>query len=135
MGPNPSLGRTPLSAKVRLHKRHLRSSQPEMQSLTWSPKEKQLARAVFERAAEAEEQELLEHFKNKAAALKNLEDLWALQFAIHDSEREYQQKYDYRYSQLIVVFGRLVREGRISIDALNGLSEEKLKCIERIASL
>jgi steroid 5-alpha reductase family enzyme len=106
-----------------------------MQDFTWSSKEKNLARAVFGRAAAAEEQELLERFKIKAAALQNLEDLWALQFAIRDSEREYQQKYDYRYSQLIVVFGRLVREGRISIDELHGLSEEKLKYIERIASL
>jgi Photoprotection regulator fluorescence recovery protein len=106
-----------------------------MQNLTWSPKEKQLARTVFKRTAVEEERELLEHFKNKSAALKNLEDLWALQYAIRDSEREYQQKYDYRYSQLIVVFGRLVREGRISIEDLNGLSEDKLKYIERIASL
>jgi hypothetical protein len=106
-----------------------------MQNLTWSPKEKQLARAVCERAAIEEERELLEQFKNKSAALKNLADLWALQYEIRDSERAYQQKYDYRYSQLIVVFGRLVREGRISIEDLNGLSEDKLKYIEKIASL
>ena len=106
-----------------------------MQNLSWSAKEKQLARAVFEFAAVAEEQELLEHFKQKAAALKRMEDLWALQYAIRDAERDYQQKYDFRYSQLIIVFGRLVREGRISIDELNGLSEEKLKFIGRISSL
>ena len=106
-----------------------------MQDFNWSPKEKQLARTVFEHAAVVEEQELLERFKAKSATLRNLEELWALQFAIRDAEREYQQKYDYRYSQLIVVFGRLVQEGRISIDTLHGLSEEKLKNIERIASL
>ncbi|MFZ3123838.1 MAG: hypothetical protein WA129_01690 [Acidovorax sp.] len=106
-----------------------------MQHITWSPKEKQLARKVFERAAAAEEQELLERFKTKAVGLKNLEDLWALQFAIRESEREYQQKYDYRYSQLIVVFARLVREERISIDDLRGLSEDKLKCVEGLAAL
>jgi steroid 5-alpha reductase family enzyme len=105
-----------------------------MQGFTWSHKEKRLARTVFERAAAAEEKELLERFKARAAALKNLDDLWALRFETRDSEREYQQKHDYRYLQLIGVFGRLVREGRISIDALHGLSEEKLKYIERIAS-
>lgn len=106
-----------------------------MQDFTWSPKEKRLARTVFEQAAVAEEQELLERFKTRAAALTNLDELWALQFAIRDAEREYQQKYDYRYSQLIMVFGRLVREGRISIGTLHGLSEEKLKYIALIASL
>lgn len=106
-----------------------------MQDVTWSAKEKQLARAVFERAAVHEERELLEHFRKRFAALGKLEDLWALQYAIRDSEREYQKKYDYRYSQLIVVFGRLVREGRISIEDLNGLSEDKLNYIEKYASL
>ena len=106
-----------------------------MQDITWSNKEKQLARTVFESAAAAEEKELIERFQYKAATLKSLEDLWALQFAIRESEREYQQKYDYRYSQLIGVFGRLVREGRVSIDKLHGLSEEKLQYIGRIASL
>ena len=106
-----------------------------MQDFAWTPKEKQLARQVFERAAVAEESELLEQIKTKAAELKSLEDLRALQLQIQDAEREYQQKYDYRYSQLISVFGRLVRERRISMDGLRGLSEEKLKYIERIASL
>lgn len=106
-----------------------------MQDFTWSPKEKQLARAVFERAAVAEEQEILQRFKSSAATLTSLEDLWSLQSTIRETEREYQQKYDYRYSQLIVVFGRLVREQRISIEELRGLTEEKLKYIERIASL
>ncbi len=106
-----------------------------MQHLNWSSKEKQLARTVFEQAAEAEAQEILERFKTSAAGLKNLEDLWTLQHAIRDSQRDYLQKYDYRYSQLMVVFGHLVREGRVPIAALAGLSEEKLKYIERIASL
>ena len=106
-----------------------------MKDFTWSAKEKQLARTVFECAAAAEEQELLARFKTKAAALSTLQDLWALQLAVRESEREYQEKYDYRYSQLILVFGRLVREQRISIDELQGLSEQKLKYIEGIATL
>jgi len=106
-----------------------------MQDFTWSSKEKQVARAVFERATKAEEEELLQQFKAKAAALKSLEDLWTLQSTTRDSERDYQQKYDYRYPQLLVVFGRLVREKRISLDELHGFTDEKLKYIERIASL
>lgn len=106
-----------------------------MQNLTWSPKEKQVARTVFESAALAEEMELLERFKTEAASLKSMEDLRALQCAIRDADREYQQKYDYRYSQLIFVFARLVREHRISLEALHGLGDEKLNRIEGIASL
>ena len=77
--PNPSFKRSPigvaLNSHVRQRKHHFRSSYPEMQAFTWSPTEKQLARAVFEVAAAAEEQEVLARFKTRAAALKNLEDL------------------------------------------------------------
>jgi hypothetical protein len=106
-----------------------------MQNLTWSAKEKQVARSVFERTALQEERELLEYFKSKSAKLENMEGLRALQYEMQEAERKHQQKYDFRYSQLIIVFGRLVREGRIETEALKGLSEEKVEYIDRIASL
>jgi hypothetical protein len=48
---------------------------------------------------------------------------------------QFQAKYDYRYSQLLLVFGRLVREGRVLESDLDSLSEEKLAVIRRIVSL
>ena len=56
-------------------------------------------------------------------------------FHVRHQVREIEQKYDYRYSQLILVFGRLVREGRIAEEQLRGLSEEKLSYIRRFVSL
>jgi len=105
-----------------------------MHNLTWSPKEKRVAREVFERAALAEEHELLANCKMKAASLKNIEDLNSLQYWIQEAERAYQEKYDYRYSQLIIVFGRLLREQRISIEELGELDKEKLAYIKHIGS-
>jgi hypothetical protein len=43
-------------------------------------------------------------------------------------------KYDYRYSQLIVVFGTLLREKWIDDKVLEGLGEEKLQAIRHIAA-
>jgi steroid 5-alpha reductase family enzyme len=106
-----------------------------MQDFTWSPKEKQVARSVFEHAALAEETELLNRFKAEAAELKTLEELWGLQYAIREAERAYQQKFDYRYSQLIIVFGRLLREKRITLEDLRGLKEDKIEYIKGVASL
>ncbi len=64
-----------------------------------------------------------------------MEGLRALQYEMQEAERKYQEKYNFRYSELMLAFGRLVREGRIRLEALNGLSEEKLGYINRIASL
>ena len=87
------------------------------------------------RAAAAEESELLREFKQQVAAISEIESLWALRRSLDHSEREFQVKYDYRYSQLLLVFGRLVREGRVQESELQGLSEQKREYIRRIASL
>jgi hypothetical protein len=46
--------------------------------------------------------------------------------------REIDNKYDYRYSVLILVFARLMKDGWLMIDDLKGLGQEK---IDRIVSL
>jgi hypothetical protein len=45
------------------------------------------------------------------------------------------RRYDYRYSVLPIVFAHLIRDGRLSEDALKGLRPEKLELIKRGASL
>lgn len=44
--------------------------------------------------------------------------------------KEIDAKYEFKYSVLLLVFGDLVREGRITLDELHGLAEDKL-CIVR----
>ena len=101
----------------------------------WSHSEKKLSRRVFELALEAELAEIVADFKSKAAAVATPEEMWALREFLSHKQREIDQKYDYRYSQLTFVFSRLLREGRIRRDELHGLSEDKLSEIERILSL
>lgn len=102
---------------------------------SWSNREKQVCRAVFERASIAEAAELLAGFKARIAVIDDLADLWAIQAEIRESERDFQRKYDFRYSQMIYVFGRLVKEGRVGLEELEGLNEEKLSLIKRFASM
>jgi hypothetical protein len=106
-----------------------------MEHLNWSPSEKRLARALFENAAEAELAELIQKFKTRAAAVQMAEEMWAVREYLKEAQREFESKYDYRYSELIMVFGRLVREGRISESQLEGLSQEKRDVILRMATL
>ena len=107
-----------------------------MEHLKWSESEKRLSRRLYEAALEAELAEVIAEFKSKSAAVRTPEDMWALESYLAQQRREIQRKYDYRnYSQLLFVFGRLVREGRVQIEQLQGFSEEKLSCIERIVSV
>ena len=61
--------------------------------------------------------------------------MWSIQEYLFRKRREIEQKYDYRYSQLPLVFGRLLREGRIRQSQLDRLSEDKLSYIRRVATL
>jgi hypothetical protein len=101
----------------------------------WSNSEKRIARAVFDRAVSTELAELIKDFKQRAAAVNSPEQMWEIGERLGHIRQEFDLKYDYRYSQLIFVFGRLLREKRIRDEELQGLSVDKLEHIRRIAIL
>ena len=51
------------------------------------------------------------------------------------TKSEIDRRYDYRYSVLPLVFGNLVREGRVSEEELHGLADDKLAHIRSYAKL
>ena len=104
-------------------------------NLKWSESEKKLSRRVFDAALTTELGEIMSDFKSRAAQLSTPQDMWDLEDYLARKRRMIDEKYDYRYSQLIFVFGRLVREGRIQESELDGLSKEKREYIMRIVSL
>ena len=61
-------------------------------------------------------------------------DLWGLEHYLTNRRKEIDRKYDYRYSQLTHVFGRLLYEKRLREEELRGLREDKLKLIRSIAN-
>ena len=68
-----------------------------------------------------------------ANKIQQSSDLWDLEHYLTERRKEIDRKYDYRYSQLPQVFGRLLYEGRVSEEELRGLREDKLKSIHSFA--
>lgn len=68
-----------------------------------------------------------------ANQIKGPTDVWELEHYLTERRKEINRKYDYRYSQLTHVFGRLLYEGRVSEEELRGLQEDKLKPIRSLA--
>jgi hypothetical protein len=56
-----------------------------------------------------------------------------LEHYLTQRRKEIDRKYDYRYSQLTHVFGRLLYEKRLREEDLRGLHEDKLKPIRSFA--
>jgi hypothetical protein len=78
--------------------------------LKWSDSEKKLSRRVFQAAVATELEETIADFKRRAAAVSAPEEMWDLEEYLRSRRIDIDRKYDYRYSQLIFVFGHLLRE-------------------------
>jgi len=100
---------------------------------TWSKSEKAIARRAFDAALKREFHQVIQETKQKANRIKEPADLWDLEHYLAGCRKEIDRKYDYRYSQLTHVFGRLLYEGRVSEDELRGLRDDKLKSIRSLA--
>jgi hypothetical protein len=64
-----------------------------------------------------------------AERIKEPDELWELERHLTQRRKEIDAKYEYKYSVLLLVLGDLVREGRINMDELHGLAEDKLRCV------
>jgi hypothetical protein len=103
--------------------------------MTWSKAEKEVARRAFEKAYERECAELLAKVRTMVAEAREPRDLWRIHDLLNDKRRATDHKYDYRYSVLILVFGRLLNEGWLTREDLEGLREDKLAKIEGLVQL
>ena len=68
-----------------------------------------------------------------ANQIQKSSDLWDLEHYLTQRRKEIDRKYDYQYSRLTHVFGRLLDENRLSEEELRGLGEDKLKSIRSLA--
>src|ERR1700690_2604669 len=99
----------------------------------WSRSEKVIARTAFDAALGRELHEVIQEAKTMASQIQQSSDLWDLEHYLTERRKEINRKYDYRYSQLTHVFGRLLHEKRLREEELRFLREDKVKSIRSIA--
>ncbi len=93
---------------------------------SWSKKEKAVAKRAFENAYEKECKDLIEKIQKRANEAKEPNDIWRLHNFLRKRIKEVEGKYDYRYSMLVFVFARLMKEGWITLAEIEGLGENKI---------
>jgi len=67
--------------------------------------------------------------------MEDPKEIWKIDDYLRKNRRDMDSKYDYRYSILIIVFGKLMREGLILDSDIDKLSQDKIDAIKRIASI
>jgi hypothetical protein len=106
-----------------------------MDDLPWSKAEKQAARRAFEAAYERECRSIRAKLEQMLDDSRDIRQIWRIHDYLSEQRRDTDRRYDYRYSVLILVFARLLREGWLREADLNGLREDKIEKIKELASL
>ncbi|MEW6654980.1 MAG: hypothetical protein AB1394_16145 [Bacteroidota bacterium] len=101
--------------------------------LEWNADEKKVARSAFDKAYQREIEEIKNALKEKVTSLQNEKDVWTIHDYLSKRRNLADKKYDYRYSQLILVFSQLMREGYLTEADLFGLSDDKIEIIKNLA--
>jgi Asp-tRNA(Asn)/Glu-tRNA(Gln) amidotransferase B subunit len=111
----------------------IQPSYPYQNQPIWSRSEKAIARRAFDAALGRELHEVIQEAKKRASQIQQSSDLWDLEHYLTQRRKEIDQKYDYRYSRLTDVFGKLLHEGWLEEKQLHGLRDDKLKPIRSFA--
>ena len=106
-----------------------------LKEYTWSKTEKKIAKTAFERAYEREMAHIRRKMTERVSRLNEPKDIWALHEYLGEKRKDIDAKYDYRYSRLLFVFARLLRDGYLEEHDLVGLSQDKLHAITVLSDI
>jgi hypothetical protein len=102
---------------------------------TWTASEKKTARRAFDGAFERHCATIAEEARRMMGSLAAQSKIWRVHDYLSEQRRIVDRIYDYRYSRLLDVFSRLVRDGWLTEADLAGLQEEKVARIKLDAGL
>jgi len=106
----------------------------DIRDLNWSPAEKAVAHKAFDTALQRELEKVIRETKTRVARIRQPSELWELERYLTERRNEIDDEFDYRYSVLPLVFGRLLRHGLLREEELCGLNEDKMFRIRQIAN-
>jgi len=101
----------------------------------WSDTEQEIAQAAFNKAYEREIHALIQEVRERASKIAEVEEVWRLHDSLSARRHDIDGKYDYRYSVLLFVFARLVKEGWLYLNDLEGLAKDKLTKVAALSRM
>jgi hypothetical protein len=100
----------------------------------WAPTEKKVARVAFDKAFERQCTAITQEARRMLETTNAPSDIFRVQEYLTEQRRIVDRLYDYRYSRLLGVFGRLLSDGWLREGDLHGLQPEKIAKIKHEAS-
>ena len=103
--------------------------------VTWTVREKKKARRAFDKAFERHCTTITADAKRMLENVTAPSDIWRVEEYLPEHRKTVDRIYDYRYSHLLLVFSRLMRDGWLTEADLAGLQKEKIARVKLGASL
>jgi len=100
---------------------------------TWAPIEKKLARIAFDNAFERQCTAITQEARRMLETLTSPSEIFRVQEYLTEQRKIVDGLYDYRYSRILGVFGRLLSNGWLREGDLRGLQPEKIAKIKHHA--
>jgi hypothetical protein len=101
----------------------------------WSEAEDIIAKKALQTAYERETSTLIANVRDRAGSITKLEDLWYLHDLLSTKRYEIDGKYAYDSSTIVFDFAKLVKEGWLGFEDLQGLKPEIRSKISAIARM
>ena len=102
---------------------------------TWTAAEKKTARRAFDNAFARHCARITAEARRMLENVTAPSNVWQVEEYLSDHRRKVDAIYDYRYSRLLMVFSRLMRDGWLAEADLAGLDQEKIAKIKMGANL
>ena len=100
-----------------------------------SATEEEIAKKALQQAYQREISALIAYVRERADSLTEIEDLWYLHDLLSTKRYEIDGKYVYNFSTFVFDFARLVKEGWLTLEDLQGLPSTILSKISALTRI
>ena len=92
----------------------------------WSNAEREIADKALKTAFQRESDTMVSLIREQSGKISCLDDLWKLHDFLSARRHDIDGKYDDSQSMFVFVFARLIKEGWLTLDELDGLDRAKV---------
>ena len=104
-------------------------------SVSWSASEKKIARRAYDAAFERQCRAVAAETKRMLENMREPAEIWGVHDYLSENRRYVSRVYHYSYSDLDMVFSRLMSDGWLTEADLAGLHPEKIADIKRASEV
>jgi hypothetical protein len=103
--------------------------------VAWSQQEREIAQKALHTAHDREANTIVTLVREQSSEISSLDDLWKLHDFLSARRHDIDGKYDDSQSMFVFVFARLIKEGWLTLEELEGLDGAKVSKVKMMTRM